>query len=156
MTEEALPPAKRPCPTCPYLSTTPSGLWHPSEYQRLPMYDRPTMEQPVGMLLCHQTDGRVCAGWASCHDQVESLSLRLALSMGRVSPATYEAIIDYQSPVPIFASGAEAAAHGLAETEAPGPAAQRAAEKLLRHRTDMTIMHPDEPGPQVQTISFEA
>lgn len=51
-----------------------------------------------------------------------------------MSVADVEATIDYVSPVPLFASGAEAARHGLADVGQPGPSARRAIDKLLRRR----------------------
>jgi hypothetical protein len=43
----------------------PSGAWVAEEYAKLPAYDRPTGEQPAGLFLCHQQDGRACAGWVA-------------------------------------------------------------------------------------------
>ena len=126
---EALPrPAKAPCGTCPYRKDVPPGIWHPSEYAKLPLYDGDTGEQIMkggySLFFCHQRDGQLCAGWVGCHDTRHLAALRF----NPVAPETY----DYQSPVPLFASGAEAAAHGLAGVKAPGPAAQRSIMKLLR------------------------
>lgn len=132
------PPAPRPCQSCPYRRDVPSGVWDTTEYAKLPAYDYPTGEQPLSLFQCHQTDAnsdraRMCAGWAGCHGE-ELLSLRLAVVTGQISPATYTAATDYQSPVPLFASGAEAAEHGTADIERPAPSALRAIEKITRQR----------------------
>lgn len=63
----------------------PSGVWHPDEYAKLPGFDRPTAEQPPGVFLCHQQNGRVCAGWAGCHDMAQSLGVRFAVQSGALS-----------------------------------------------------------------------
>ena len=134
-------PAPNPCASCPYRRDVPSGIWHPEEYEKLPRYDAPTYEQPTGLFLCHQTgaddDGRrVCAGWVGCHGG-ELLGLRLGASTGALDPQDVDATFAYESPVPLFASGAAAAAHGLREVETPSVAAVTASEKIRRRRSDM-------------------
>lgn len=125
-------PARNPCGSCPYRRDVPSGVWDASEYEKLPRYDGETFEQPPGLFLCHQQTGRVCAGWVGCHDMGQSLALRLgALHLDRQS---LEAIFEYESPVPLFASGAEAAEHGMRDVEAPGAGAIKAMDKLKRRR----------------------
>lgn len=136
------PPAPSPCTSCPYRTDVPSGIWDASEYEKLPLYDAETMYQPPAVFQCHQTkrDGRlcrICAGWAGCHDRNELLALRIAVSSGAISPETHQATIEYRSPVPLFASGAEAAAHGMRDIENPSEAAARAVSKILRVRTDI-------------------
>lgn len=131
---EILPPAPRPCDSCPYRRDVPSGVWSAAEYERLPPFDKPTYEQPVGVFMCHQSNGRACAGWVGCHDMQQSLGLRVAGMMGMLSEATIQAILDYVSPVPLFGSGVEAAAHGLARVAEPGLDAAKAAYKVARRR----------------------
>jgi hypothetical protein len=63
-----------------------------------------------------------------------SLGLRMALGVGSITEADYIAALDYESPVPLFSSGAEAAAHGKAEVSDPGEGARRAITKLERRR----------------------
>jgi Family of unknown function (DUF6283) len=123
-----------PCGSCPYRRDVPSGVWAEDEYAKLPPYDLSTPEQPTGLFMCHQQDGRVCSGWAGTHDMDENLALRFAAASGSISPDDYRAILEYESPVPLFASGAEAAEHGLAEVETPGSAAVRTIQKLERKR----------------------
>lgn len=132
-------PAPRPCGSCPYRVDVPSGIWDACEYAKLPAYDRPTFAQPSALFLCHQHDrddaaARVCGGWAGCHDGDELLALRVAVSSGEIAVDVAEAVRDYVSPVPLFASGAEAAAHGMREIHTPGAAALTAMAKIGRVR----------------------
>jgi Family of unknown function (DUF6283) len=125
-------PAKSPCKTCPYRKDVPSGIWDETEYQKLPLYDGQTFEQQTtSLFFCHQQDGHLCAGWAGCHDPQELLALRLH----EVDPATY----DYRSPTPLFASGAEAAAHGMANINDPDVKARNAISRLQRKRENAKV-----------------
>jgi len=127
-------PANYPCASCPYRRDVPSGVWHVSEYEKLPPYDNDTAEQPMGLFMCHQQNERVCSGWVGCHDMQESMALRIAFSMAVVSQEDYEAMLDYQCPVPLFASGHNAAIHGLRDVADPSEGAQRAIDKLEARR----------------------
>ncbi len=129
-----LPPAT-PCGSCPYRRDVPSGVWHETEYDKLPEYDNPTQEQPVGVFLCHQQNGRLCAGWVAVHDMSESLALRLACSLGMISESDTEAVLNYRTTVPLFGSGAEAAEHGKKEIDRPGDKAVRTMSKIGRVRS---------------------
>jgi Family of unknown function (DUF6283) len=141
--EQLRPPAPKPCETCPYRRDVPSGIWDVTEYEKLPRYDADTISQPQRLFQCHLTDRddprlrRVCAGWASCHDTDHLLAIRLALYDGRITLETAKAIRDYQSPVPLFESGAEAAAHGMRDIADQSAAARAAVEKIRRIRTDI-------------------
>jgi hypothetical protein len=110
----------------------PSGIWAPSEYEKLPGYDGQTGEQAeagaFGLFFCHAAPDFLCAGWAGCHDMAENLAMRLHAAREQVDPAVY----DYVSPVPLFSSGAAAAAHGLADIENPGEAARVKAAQLTQ------------------------
>jgi hypothetical protein len=126
-------PAPRPCESCPYRCDVPSGVWAADEYDKLPAYDQDTAYQPHGPFLCHQQDGRVCAGWVGCHgDQL--LALRLAAASGAMATEDVVACLDYSSPVPLFTSGTEAAAHGKAEIPAPSTGALRVMAKVSRRK----------------------
>jgi hypothetical protein len=121
----------------------PSGIWAEDDYAKLPRYDRPTGEQPPALFRCHLYDrederGPVCAGWAGCHDGEELLALRVAAMTGDITLETVDAIRDYVSPVPLFASGAEAATHGMKDILTPGDEARAAIRKIERRRTDLT------------------
>ena len=119
-------PGKAPCGTCPYRRDVPSGVWDASEYVKLPRYDGEIYEQllanAVGLFFCHQSDGHLCAGWVACHDMTNTLATRLH----EVHPSTY----DYRSPVPVFASGEEAAEHGMDGIDEPDARARAAIRKL--------------------------
>lgn len=127
MTDFPKPP-KRPCGSCPYRRDVPSGLWAAEEYAKLPGYDGEIIDQlhsgATGLFLCHQRDGCLCGGWLQAHGAENLLATRL----NRVDPSAY----GYQSDVPCFGSGAEAAAHGVREIEAPGPEARALIEKLTK------------------------
>jgi hypothetical protein len=129
-------PAPRPCRSCPYRRDVPAGLWDESEYAKLARYDGQTFEQlGTGVFMCHQQDGTICAGWAGCHDMYENLALRIAsASDGGIEGDELQRTLDYVSPVPLFASGAEAAAHGRSGVAHPSPRAVQEMRKLARRR----------------------
>ena len=124
--------AKAPCKSCPYRQDVPSGVWHAEEYDKLPLYDGEIVEQVMkggtALFICHQDDGCLCAGWLATHGTDNLVALRL--HGGLVT----EDVWTYESPVPVFSSGAEAAAHGKAEIEEPGEKAQRTITRLVRKR----------------------
>lgn len=122
-----LPPATRPCGSCPYRRDVPGGVWHLSEYEKLPLYDLATGEQPLGIFLCHRQDGRVCAGWCAVHDMENCLALRIAAAGERIDP---QPLIDYTTDVSLFESGREAAIHGVRGLANPDAAARRIIEKM--------------------------
>lgn len=115
----ATAPSRRPCASCPYRRHVPSGVWAAEEYDKLPAYDRPTQMQPAAVFLCHQGDGRICAGWAGTHDMAQSLAIRVAILTGDLTPETAEAVLAYAETrdrsVELFGTGQEAADHGKAE-----------------------------------------
>jgi hypothetical protein len=127
---DVLPPAKNPCGTCPYRQDVPSGVWAPEEYAKLPPYDGETITQPMGLFLCHQADGRLCAGWCGTHDMEENFALRLHAH--GMDYATLTAALDYSTEVPLWASGQEAHDHGMAEVENPSTEARRKIDRLLQ------------------------
>lgn len=124
-------PAPRPCGSCPYRRDVPAGVWDGSEYEKLPLYDAPTGDQPSAIFKCHQDDGRACAGWVACNDMAENLAIRLALLDGRLTDDQFDALLDYETPTPLFGSGQEAADHGRSVL-IPGPDALRIISKQLR------------------------
>ncbi|MFF4699945.1 DUF6283 family protein [Streptomyces chattanoogensis] len=136
------PPAQRPCESCPYRRDVPPGIWASEEYAKLRRYDAETPDQPTGLFQCHQADAssairRVCAGWAGCHEGEELLALRLAVLDGHIDATTYRAVVEYVSPVPLFPSGSEAAAHGEQGINAPTGQARRLINKITRTRNDL-------------------
>jgi len=134
VSEPTVRPADAPCRSCPYRLDVPSGVWAADEYRKLPEYDAETAYQPVGLFYCHQQDGRLCAGWVGCHDMDEALAVRIGSATGVLDEDDLDAVLDYQSPVPLFASGAEAAAHGLRDLRTPGADAVRTIQRLARGR----------------------
>src|SRR6188768_1946802 len=102
---------KIPCGSCPYRKDVPPGIWDASEYAKLPSYDGDIPDQlmngGVPLFMCHQNDGRLCGGWLACHGAGNLLAMRMH---GRdADPAVW----DYDPGVEVFASGAEAAKHGI-------------------------------------------
>jgi hypothetical protein len=120
----------------------PAGIWASEEYAKLRRYDANTPDQPTGLFQCHQADAdsavrRVCAGWAGCHEGEELLALRLAVLDGSMDATTYRAVVEYTSPVPLFPSGRDAAAHGEAGIDAPDETARLVINKIIRTRNDL-------------------
>lgn len=128
-------PARTPCASCPYRRDVPSGVWAAEEYERLPRYDAETVEQPIGMFSCHQNNGRLCAGWVGCHDMGENFAVRIAVTARILSSEDYDAVLDYESPVPLFESGQAAADHGMADVAKPRKQAQQMIERLYDKRS---------------------
>lgn len=128
-------PAVRPCTSCPYRLDAPSGLWDAQEYAKLPAYDGDITSQALAgagsVFMCHTRPQRLCAGWVGCHDMEENLGLRLASAHGMVAPDVLIAVMAYTSPVPLFASGREAADHGARDIDRPSPLARKHAMTVL-------------------------
>jgi hypothetical protein len=120
-------PRPRPCASCPYRQGVPSGVWDASEYAKLSDYDGDTSGQSVAAFHCHQNDGSVCSGWLGHRDPYELLAVRIGVMKGSLD----ESCLDYQTDVPLFASGAEAAAHGLKDIEHPGADAEKTIRKII-------------------------
>lgn len=122
--------AKAPCKSCPYRKDVPSGVWAEEEYEKLPLYDGEIIDQFTkggrGLFLCHQKDNNVCAGWLATHGTDNLLALRMQGHLVK------EEVWDYESPIPVFASGAEAAAHGMAEIDEPSEQASKIVSRLSR------------------------
>jgi hypothetical protein len=69
----------------------------------------------------------------------ESTAVRIAVASGEITVETARDICHYESPVPLFASGAEAAVHGMREIHNPSPEALAAMDKIERVRHDLTL-----------------
>jgi len=116
----------------------PSGVWSADQYELLRKYDRGVeiTEDALGVFLCHQNSrgqrDQLCSGWAACEGH-ELIGLRLAVSAGRVDPS----VLAYATDVPLFATGTEAAEHGLREIENPGQAAVAMIEKIAARRPEV-------------------
>lgn len=129
---EVREPAARPCGSCPYRTDTPSGVWERREYEKLPRFDGETWEQDPSIFMCHQQDGRLCAGWVGCHDMLNSFGLRVATAMGHITQEVADACINYTTDVGLYATGAEACEAGLREVEAPSSSAVKTIQKLTK------------------------
>jgi hypothetical protein len=133
----------KPCATCPYRRDVPSGVWAPEEYAKLPIYDCTTTEQGEAgafeVFVCHTApETHVCSGWVATIDTDESMAIRIACARGQLDR---EEVESYTSPVPLFASGAEAAGHGMRDVdEQPGEARAAAMRKVEKIRE--RIGHP--------------
>ncbi|WP_206429589.1 DUF6283 family protein [Mycolicibacterium nivoides] len=137
-------PAPNPCASCPYRRDVPSGIWAEQEYVKLPQYDADMPYQPTGLFQCHQNErndphARLCAGWVGTHGPDNLLALRLASAFGSMSHEELDATFDYSSPVPLFASGHEAAEHGVRDIDAPDEDAERAIAKIAKRRNDVRM-----------------
>jgi hypothetical protein len=64
----------------------------------------------------------------------------VSLHKGDIDAAAHQAIVEYESPVPLFASGTEAAEHGQADVPEPGADAGRLIHKISRIRTDLRTL----------------
>lgn len=124
-------PPKTPCGTCPYRKDVPSGIWSAEEYAKLPAYDGDIPDQvtkgAAALFMCHQRDGCLCGGWLASHGPNRLLALRLH--------PVHSSAFDYQPGVEVFASGAQAASHGLTDIEKPGPKARAKIDGLLKARS---------------------
>lgn len=134
------PPAPRPCESCPYRRDCPSGVWAPEEYDKLPTYDGETWEQNPRLFQCHQAEresgrARLCAGWVACHNGEELLALRMTRQLDKDD---LQASMRYKTDVPVFESGAAAAAHGMRDREEPSDEALAVMKKIGRRRHDVT------------------
>lgn len=140
--------AERPCSTCPYRLDLPSGVWDAEEYAKLPLYDGEMAEQALAGATrpfdCHHKPHELlCAGWVGTHGAENLLALRILAvrgDAGDLDPAVWS----HEPAVPLFASGADAAAHGLRDIEAPGPEALAAIARVARSRAGSAV--PLVPG----------
>ena len=92
----------------------------------LPGYDAELHSQPRALFLCHQRDGCLCAGCVQTHGAENLLALRIH----EVDPSVF----GYTSNVPTFATGVEAALHGLQDICNPGPKARAMIAGLTKSR----------------------
>jgi hypothetical protein len=130
VTMKALHAAPRPCNTCPYRRDTPPGVWHPEEYEKLPLYDDGSDEIQIATFHCHQQNATgvetVCRGWLTVH--CESIAARLALITGALTVEQLYADVD----VELYATGQEARDAGMAGVDDPDERARRAIDRLVQ------------------------
>ncbi len=122
-----LKPPKRPCGSCPYVKTTPSGIWHKSEYEKLTAYDNPTALQPPQVFMCHQQDGHICGGWLMTHDADHLLALRL----NNVDEGAFNY---FPHGVDVHESGKAACDFGVTGIAHPSDAAKKKIAGLIKRR----------------------
>ncbi|EQM74747.1 DUF6283 family protein [Microbacterium maritypicum] len=123
-------PRRTPCASCPYRTAVASGIWHEEEYAKLERYDLDMADQPAAVFVCHQGTRDVCAGWLGHRDPADLLAVRLGVISGDIDAAC----LTYETRVPLFPSGAEAATHGRREIEQPGEKAVTTITKIIRVR----------------------
>ena len=68
------------------------------------------------------------------YNTAENLGLRIGLSFGIVSGDTFDKTVEYKTDVPLFASGTEAAKHGLRRLNRPPVKARKVIESLTKKR----------------------
>jgi hypothetical protein len=100
------------------------------EYDKLPLYDGETFEQPANLFMCHQGEGEVCSGWLGHADPQQLLAVRMGISSGRADVSCAY----YTTDVSLFASGAEAAEHGKREINTTTEKANAVILKIVRKR----------------------
>lgn len=118
-----------PCDTCPYRKDTPSGIWHASEYRKLPKWDDPIAF--AGVFHCHnQTESRqtVCRGWMEVHH--ENLQVRLCIA----TQIEFNEHNQNPTTVPLHESGQAAMKAGMRQIKKPSLKAKAKVLKLLRKR----------------------
>lgn len=122
---------RNPCASCPYRRDVPAGIWHADEYAKLIGYDGDTSYQSPEWFGCHGDEGEhVCAGWLGHRDPADLLAVRIGLINGFLD----HAVLTYRTTVPLFATGAEAAEHGMSGITAPDDRAIEAMAKILARR----------------------
>jgi hypothetical protein len=125
---------EKPCPTCPYLKSTPPGVWHPDEYKKLEKYDYDPWEgksPELSIFHCHYTTrgidkNTICQGWLDCHGADELISMRIARLSGKIPD-------DFRwepSGADVYKSGKEAAIKGLMGVKNPSEKAKKLINKL--------------------------
>jgi hypothetical protein len=90
--------------------------------------------QPMGLFGCHEDDETLCSGWVGCHDMDENLAIRIAVTSGHIAESDLNEVLDYESPVALWESGAAAAEHGLSGIDEPDAKAQKYIDKMIQKR----------------------
>lgn len=132
----------RPCNTCPYAKSTPSGLWAESEYAKLPKYDGETWEQDVHLFSCHKhgpEDNVLCKGWLLTHGTDRLLALRVAGARGHTLDESVYAECDAE----VYESGLAAYEAGILEIPNPSPLAIRRIAQVRAQRAKTSVPTTD-------------
>lgn len=122
-------PRSTACASCPYRKDAPPGIWHESEYEKLPEYDKETGEQPLRLFLCHTDKDCLCRGWIEVNP--DTLALRIGVATGQVSP---EDAMPEPCGIAFHKSGAAACKAGKKGIKKPGKRAMTMIRKILRKR----------------------
>lgn len=121
----------KPCETCPYLRSTPLGIWDKSEYLRLLQFDEPTYKQSSSTFRCHNDSNCLCQGWLDCHDATQLLSIRIASIQQRLAPDfNFE-----RSGADVYSSAKELVYANMRACGDPGDRAKRCIKKLTRSKS---------------------
>lgn len=133
---------KNPCPACPYVQSTASGIWAREEYEKLPKYDPGQFIPDMSVFQCHHTSEKkslICQGWLDCHGADELIGIRLAHIQGRI-PDDF----DYEpSEAVVYASGQEAMEFGVRDIENPSDEALEQIDQLSKMKRIKDARPPD-------------
>lgn len=128
---------EKPCESCPYSKLAPPGIWDKSEYNKLPEYDEnpPSGTQALSVFLCHHSPqigkDSVCRGWLSVHQH--SVAVRLGMMCGSFTPEQV-----YAKPlVPLYKTGSEAAAAGIARIKRPSKSAKQKIRQIFNQQVKL-------------------
>lgn len=120
--------APNACSSCPYLRSTPPGVWDRTEYEKLPSFDQNPCMGPV--FLCHQhapADKALCVGWLAVHDIITTRLLVATKQLDGASMPPYD-------PKVYYSSGREACDAGLAGVDTPSWAAKLTVRKIVKQQ----------------------
>ena len=73
----------RPCATCPYLRSSPPGIWDAVEFERLQQQDGQQFGAVFG---CHANDDTLCRGWLADQKRRGAPCITLRLRLARDEP----------------------------------------------------------------------
>lgn len=122
--------APNPCSSCPYVRSTPPGVWDPTEYVKLAGYDADPCLLPV--FRCHETRGgdpAVCKGWLVVHR--DSVSVRLGILTGQLSASDRP----HEPDPTLYESGTEACIEGMRGVKRPSRKAREVVAKIHFRRS---------------------
>ena len=124
---------RNPCSSCPYRKDSPSGLWHPEEYEKLRAYDNEDVSLENGNLAtfhCHQEkisgQDTVCKGWLMVHQN--TVAVRLCQYRHGIGIDQFEV----DKGIELHESGNAAADHGERDIAKPKRKALDMAAKLTK------------------------
>ena len=122
---------KKACDTCPYLKSTPPGVWSASEYEKLREFDLdPEHGGPIATVFhCHQENATgeptACRGWLSVHKN--SIPVRMAQLKGQIDPED----VPLEKEPQYYLTGTEACLAGLSGVDRPSIEARLKIARLI-------------------------